>query len=103
MCLYKIVGRSKLFYFEMITTLSHTQNAVNSRPLTYRASNKDIECLTPNSFLKLHGNSSLILRDESDVWTGDPIPMQLENTLSRQETMFEKFRKLWYENYPVAD
>ena len=102
MCLYKTVGRSKLSYFEMITTLSHIQNAVNSRPLTYCESNKDLECLTPNSFLKLHENSSLILRDESDVWTEGPSPMQLDNTLSRQEAMFENFRKLWYENYLLS-
>ena len=103
MCLYKTVGRNKLSYFEMITTLSHIENAINSRPLTYRASNKDLECITPNSFLKLHGNSSLILRDEIDnVWTEDPSPTQLENTLSKQETMFENFRRLWFENYLLS-
>lgn len=34
-CLYKVIGRSKLTYFELLTTLSNIQLATNSRPLTY--------------------------------------------------------------------
>ena len=101
-CLYKTVGRGKLTYFEMLTTLSNIENAMNSRPLTYRASNRELEYITPNSFLKLHGNSSLILRENSNVWTEETSPENLEHTLTKQEELYENFRKLWYESYLLS-
>ena len=33
-CLYKVVGRSAIGYFKLLTVLSDIENAVNSRPLT---------------------------------------------------------------------
>ena len=102
-CLYKVVGRSNLTYFELLTTLSNIQFAINSRPLTYRASTSGLEFITPNSFIKMHGNSSLILRgEESDVWVDDTSQPNLERTLEKQEEMFENFKKLWYENYLLS-
>ena len=37
-CLFKAIGRSKLQYHALLTHLSDIQNAINSRPLTYRSS-----------------------------------------------------------------
>ena len=91
-CLYKAIGRAKLTYFEMLTTISNVQLAMNSRPLTYRSSADQLEFITPNSFLKISGNSSLILRDNNDVWVEDR--ETLENTLVIQEEIFENFKKL---------
>ena len=51
-CLYKSIGRSRLSNFELLTVISDVQNAVNSRPLTYRSSDNDLETITPNCFLK---------------------------------------------------
>ena len=101
-CLYKAVGRSKLSYFELLTTLSNIQLAINSRPLTYRSSSENLEFITPNSFLKLHGNSSLILRDDSNVWVDDTGQPSLERTVELQEDILENFRKLWYESYLLS-
>ena len=102
-CLYKVVGRSKLSYFELLTTLSNIQLAVNSRPLTYRSSSENLEFITPNSFLRLHGNSSLILRgDDSNVWVDDTGQPSLERTVELQEDILENFRKLWYESYLLS-
>ncbi|XP_068239952.1 uncharacterized protein [Palaemon carinicauda] len=71
-CLYKVTGRARLTYFELMTTLSNVKLAVNSRPLTYRASTPNLEFITPNPFLRLYSNSSLVLRkNEEDVWRGD--------------------------------
>ena len=102
-CLYKVIGRNKLTYFELLTTLSNIQLAVNSRPLTYRASSDSLEFITPNSFLRLHGNSSLILRSEdNDVWLEDDSQPILQRTVEMQEEMIENFKKLWYESYLLS-
>ncbi len=102
-CLYKVVGRSQLSYYELITTLSNIKLAINSRPLTYRSSTDELEFITPNSFLKLFGNSSLILRtDDVEVWTEDPTQNQLENSLDKQNEILENFKSLWYESYLLS-
>ena len=101
-CLYKTVGRAKLTYFEMLTSLSSIQLAINSRPLTYRASTDNLEFITPNSFLKLHGNSSLLLRGKDDIWIDDQSQPRLENTLEKQEEIYEDFKRLWYESYLLS-
>ncbi len=99
-CLYKVVGRAKLTYYELLTSLSSIQLAINSRPLTYRSSSDTLEPITPNSFLRLHGNSSLILRDNADLWVDDQ--ETLENTLAIQEEILDKFKKLWYNDYLLS-
>ena len=99
-CLYKVIGRAKLTYFDLLTSLSNIQLAMNSRPLTYRSSSDDLEAITPNSFLKLHGNSSLILRDNNDVWVEDK--ETLENTLVIQEEILDNFKRLWYNEYLLS-
>ena len=50
-CLHKTVGRSHIKYFDLITLISDIQNATNSRPLTYRNSDSNLEVITPNCFL----------------------------------------------------
>jgi hypothetical protein len=76
---------------------------VNSRPLTYRSSENELNIISPNSFLKLHSNSSLILRDSDDVnWIDDDSHERLNKTLEVQEEAFEQFRKLWHENYLLS-
>ena len=102
-CLYKVIGRSKLTYFQLLTSLSNIQLAINSRPLTYRSSSESLEFITPNSFLKLHGNSSLTLRgNDNDVWIDDQSQPLLEKTLELQEEIIENFKKLWYESYLLS-
>ena len=99
-CLYKVIGRARLTYFELLTSLSNIQLAMNTRPLTYRSSSDELEFITPNSFLKINGNSSLILRDNNDIWVDDQ--ETLENTLVIQEEIFENFKKLWYNEYLLS-
>lgn len=102
-CLYKVVGRSKLTYFELLTTLSNIQNAINSRPLTYISNSDPLQPLSPNSFLKLHSNSSLILREESnDPWVDRGSQDRLELTLTNSEKLYESFRNLWHESYLLS-
>lgn len=105
-CLYKTVGRSKLTYFEFLTSLSNIQNAVNSRPLTYRSSECGLDVITPNSFLKLHCNKNLILKDslkDDCLWDGEaPSRKCLDETLTVQMEVFENFKTLWYESYLLS-
>ena len=104
-CLFKTVGRGKLTYFELLTTLSDIQNAVNSRPLTYRSSDNDLEAITPNCFIKLHCYPSLTFRqvDETPLWE-ESAPSQdtLDRSLSTREEAFQHFRKLWYDSYLLS-
>jgi len=98
-CMYKVIGRSKLTYFELLTNLSFIKNAVNSRPLTYRSESENLSIITPNSFLRSNCNSSLILREEDDnVWQ-DTDSSTLNHTLDKQEELFNHFKTLWYEEY----
>ena len=50
----------------MLPLLCDVENAVNSRPLTYRTSESDLEVITPNSFIYLNSNSNLFLRIEGE-------------------------------------
>ena len=71
--------------------------------MTYRSSSDSLEFITPNSFLKLHGNSSLTLRgNDNDVWIDDQSQLLLEKTLELQEEIIENFKKLWYESYLLS-
>ena len=101
-CLYKTIGRATLTYFELLTVLSDVQLAVNSRPLTYRTSENDLEAITPNCFLRFCGNSSLILRENISVWDDLPSQNDLENTLDKRREAFEHFRNMWYESYLLS-
>ena len=99
-CLFKTIGRSRLSYFELSKSLSNIKLAINSRPLTYRSSSANLEFITPNSFLRIHGNSSLMLRsEEEDVWQEQPDPKSLKKSLELQEELLTNFKTLWYENY----
>ena len=86
-----------------MTTLSNVKLAVNSRPLTYRANTPNLEFITPNSFLKLYSNSSLVLRkSEKDVWRGEQDTSTLDKTLNTQEEILNNFKTMWYENYLLS-
>ena len=87
----------------MLTSLSSIQLAINSRPLTYRSSSESLEFITPNSFLKLHGDSSLVLRGgNGEIWVDDQSQPSLEKTIEEQELVLESFKKLWYESYLLS-
>ena len=59
--LHKAVGRKQLEYFQLITLLSDIENAINSRPLTYRDNDDhSYSVLTPNSFFKFDTGRSLV-------------------------------------------
>ena len=101
-CLYKTIGRSKLTYFELLTVIGDIQSAVNSRPLTYRSTDDDLEIITPNSFLRFNTNPFLLLRqsDDSKLWEVDPPSRDsLVETLELRNEIFSHFKDLWYSSY----
>ena len=58
-CLYKVIGKQKVGYFDLITLLSHIVQSVNERSLTYNTNVLDFLPVTPNSFLKYESGMSL--------------------------------------------
>ena len=104
-CMYKTIGKARLSYFEMITQLSLIQDAINSRPLTYRSTEVDLIALTPNDFIKMHCKRSLILqfKDVKGLWEQDPPTGRfLSESLLNLNELFCEFRKEWYENYLLS-
>ena len=103
-CLHKSVGQSKLSYFELQTVIPDVQNAVNSRPLTYRSSDNDLVTITPNCFMKADPNCNTISRfDEDPIWERDPTSRDtfLDALFSRDE-LLSHFKELWYNSYLLS-
>ena len=104
-CLYKVVGRSAIGYFKLLTVLSDIQNAVNSRPLTYRcADDSSLDIITPNCFLKPLVDNSLMFNSETENLLGSEPPSrkQVVKTLEHREYLLDKFREMWYEEYLIS-
>ena len=104
-CLYKVIGRGSIQYFELLTIVSDIQKAINSRPLTYRCSNDDmLEIITPNCFLQPLSEANLLLKsDDSAIWTKDP-PSNSDicESLNMRVKSVDKFRDLWYQDYLLS-
>lgn len=103
-CLFKLVGRKSLEYFEVLTVLSDVQNAINSRPLTYRCSeDAGLDVITPNAFLHPHFNTSLFLRDQAVVQELTPPSREdLFGSLEFRDIYLKGFHDLWYEEYLLS-
>ena len=104
-CLYKVVGRSSMGYFRLLTVLSDIQNAVNSRPLTYRCSDdSSLEIITPNCFIKPYVNDNLLFlsNDDSILQSGPPTRQEVNKSLINRDKLLEEFRSLWYEEYLIS-
>ena len=97
-CLYKAIGRSTLGYYDLLTLLSNIQNSVNSRPLTYMSSEKDLFPLTPNSFLNIHSNARIAFktdREDDPLWNPTVDPSEkLNQTFKHLHRKFDYFRNL---------
>ena len=104
-CLYKVVGRSAIGYFKLLTILSDIENAVNSRPLTYRCSgDSSVEIITPNCFLKPYVDNSLLFKSENEnlLASEPPCRKQVVKTLEHREYLLKQFKELWYQEYLVS-
>ena len=104
-CLYKTIGRARLTYFELLTVISDVQSAINSRPLTYRSTECDLEAITPSSFLKFHVNPHLLFKgsEEGYLWDRDPPSQEsLSEVLASRDEAFQNFREKWYTTYLLS-
>jgi len=72
-CLKKTVGRSKLSYDELLTTLAEVEMILNSRPLSYISSDDTEEPLTPSHLIMgrrvLNLPDSILYHDEDEDFT----------------------------------
>ena len=102
-CLFKSIGKSKMEYFRFLTLLTDIQEAVNSRPLTYRdTSNTDHEIISPNSFLKITPSSNLMFGSVTGEEVVKPSSKDLIKSLEIREDALDKFKDLWYSEYLLS-
>jgi hypothetical protein len=101
--LFKCIGRSKMEYFKFLTLLTDIQEAVNSRPLTYRdTSDTAHEIITPNSFLKVTPSSNLMFGSETGEEFMKPSSRDLIKSLEIRENALDQFKDLWYHEYLLS-
>ena len=98
-CLYKLVGRQKLCYFERLSVLSDIQNTVNSRPLTYPYSGyAALDVISPNTFICPRYRSAVFINSGQSFFEGTPpFRCNLLNYLERRDLFLQRCRNLWHE------
>ena len=105
LCIYKVIGRVRLSYFDLLTVLSSVQNAINARPLTYRCSdNSGLQEITPNSFLRPYANKMPFFNTEDPniLKCDPPSRRQIKIFLNDRDALLEEFRKEWYDSYLLS-
>ena len=102
-CVYKCIGRKKIEYFQFASLLSDIQNAINSRPLTYRDFDlNNVDVVTPNSFLKPGSTYELVFGNVASSDLQIPNRKSLINTLEKREELITAFKNLWFESYLLS-
>lgn len=99
-CIVKSTGRKHFNYFEYVTLLADVENCINSRPLTY-LNEDNLQCITPNCFLKPITGRSLMLKVDKDEFEAAG-HRELINSLEQRESMLTKFKEEWHENYLLS-
>ena len=104
--LYKSIGKKRLDYFQLVTLLSDIQDSINSRPLTYRDSdNSSFEVISPNSFLKLCQNKSIVIQGNNAGYNQSvprPTREDVITSLQVREEIFDHFKEKWFEDYLLS-
>ena len=106
LCLYKSIGRNPVELYELMTLLSDIQRAINSRPLTYRCStDTGLDIIAPINFISPYVKEGLMLKaaqNESSIFTDPPSKAEIINSLETRDSLFNKFHKLWYDEYLLS-
>ena len=98
----KIVGRKRMEYFSFLTIISEIEQAVNSRPLTYRSNDDLLDVISPNSFLKFETGRSLVAEGLAGTEILLPNRKNIVDSLVKREEMADDFKKLWFEEYLLS-
>ena len=103
-CLRKLIGRAKLSYEELLTSVSEVELILNSRPLTYISATDLEEPLTPSHLLT--GRHILSLPDHLfDGNSEDYHPYSSRVTFKKQmkylDTILKHFWSRWKREYLV--
>lgn len=103
-CLFKVIGRNRLDYFQLLTVLSDIQRSVNDRPLTYRCSDDScLEVIAPSAFIRSFPGKTVFLNFEEDPFSiSPPNRSDLIESLKYRESLLHKFKLLWYEQYLLS-
>ena len=91
-------------YFQFLTLLCDVQNAVNSRPLTYRyPEDAGLDIITSNAFLRPHFNTALFLRDPEEIHELTSLSRDdLFERLEIRDLYLKEFYDLWYKEYLLS-
>ena len=102
--LNKTIGRAKISYFNLLTIISDICNAINSRPITYRSVDNELDIITPNHFLKLDTNPALVIKmkDTAPVWQEDCDQENIVKSLEKREECLDAFRETWHNDYLLS-
>ena len=101
-CLFKVVGKKRLEYFQFLSLVSDIENVMNNRPLTYRDSDPDFEPITPNKFLKLDTSRDFIIDNVAGSDLQIPRRKELISSLEKRQEMLDTFRESFYNEYLLA-
>ena len=100
-CLRKTIGRARLTYDELLTSITEAEMILNSRPISYVSADDTEEALTPSHLL--HGCRILSLPgpigdiDETD--DGDQESPDLSRRLKHLEKTMSDFWRRWRTEY----
>lgn len=77
-CLFKVVGRKKLDYFQLLTALSYLQGSINDRLQTYRFSNySSLEVINPKAIVLPFYKNSVFFNLEDDGFANRPLSKEV--------------------------
>ena len=91
--LYKLLGKRKVKYDELLTLLSQIENIINNRPLTYQYEESDDTTITPNHLL--------FGRSLNTFWFGEEENenIHVDKRSRYLKTILQQFWKRWNDEY----
>lgn len=104
-CLRKLIGRAKLSYEELLTSVSEVELILNSRPLTYTSATDLEEPLTPSHLLTrrrlLSLPDHLCYGNSEEDYHPDSSRVTLNKRMKYLDTILKHFWSRWKREYLV--
>ena len=101
-CLRKVLARSKISYFNLLTLLSDIKHSINSRPLTYFETERGFETVTPNSLIHPLSPPESIIRETDDKVPDSVSRSDILDTLNARNELLKYFNEIWNTAYLLS-